>query len=219
MKKVYSMPPLDHVTRDSAGGIAQVVLNIAPFLPEFGWEITPNIDDSDIVAVHATDQIKADVLHCHGLYPTGEPSYDGSRVPQEINRRVIEAARQTPFLTVPSEWVADIFRRDMHIAPTVTNWAVNLEEWEHDGSHDNYVLWNKNRTEGVCTPKWINMLAEKEPNTQFVSTFGNDGMKNLRLIGKVSHDLMCDIVKRAAVYLATTKETGDIGSREALAAG
>lgn len=219
MKKLYSLPTLEIARRNDAGGIQQIVINTSKYLSEFEWELTENINAADLIAYHATDaETKCHVLHCHGLYPTGEPGYMADNWQREANRRIINAAKFAKLITVPSQWVADIFRRDMHIDPVVIQWAVDKEVWAHDGTHRNYVLWNKNRTEGVCTPQWLNKLAQIEKGIQFVTTFG-DKLPNVHVTGALSHSEMIPFVKNAAVYLATTKETGDIGSREALAAG
>lgn len=217
MKKVFGFPTPDTATRDTGSGISQVVLALARELPAFGYELVNAPQGADLIANHAgAGEYASDVAFVHGLYPTGRLSME--RWHDEVNARVIDDVRGAKAVIVPSEWVADLFRRDMHLDPYVIQWGVHLETWRHNDPHEGYVLWNKNRTEGVCTPEWVNLLARRRPDTQFVSTFG-DSLPNLRLTGKIPHDQMRPLIQRAAVYLATTKETGDIGSREALAAG
>lgn len=223
MKSALVYPSVADCQRDSSAGIPQVILNLAKHLPEFGWQLTDDPRQAALIWSNAGSMPQRItglplVAGIHGLYPTGLAGYPTQNWHLEINRRVIDDLRHADNVHVPSEWVADILRRDMHLAPDVIQWGVNLEDWHHAGESDSYILWNKNRTEGVCTPEWINRLARRFPNLDFISTFG-DELPNLRLTGRLPFEAMRPIVQRANVYLATTKETGDIGSREALAAG
>lgn len=156
---------------------------------------------------------------CHGLYPTSHPAYATETAYFLANKRVIADLAIAKEIIVPSQWVADIIRRDMLIEPTVMQWGVDLDQWQpNTEQHGNYVLWNKNRQDPVCNPVHMQKVAELLPAVRFKSTYGNMAA-NVEILGSQPHERMMRLVKRAAVYLATTKETGDIGSREALAAG
>lgn len=216
------MHPTPEIAREnSAAGIPQVILNLAKYLPKFGWEVVNAPEKADLIAHHAgSGNGQCDVAHIHGLYPTGEAGFSLENWHVEINRRVIEAIRTAKAVTVPSQWVADILRRDMHVDPHVIGWGIEPSDWQFtDYANDGYVLWNKNRIEGVCNPEWVNRLAEKAPGIPFFTTFGNDKLPNVITTGLLSHPQMKNRVKHAAVYLATTKETFGIGTLEALAAG
>lgn len=219
MQRVFGLPTPGIARHDNSSGIAQVVLNLAKHLPEFGYELVETAANADLIAHHAgAGDGKTQVAHCHGLYPTAMRGFRLEKWHWEANRRVIEDLRSAGrWVTVPSEWVADIIRRDMKFNPFVIQWAVDTQSWT-PGENKGYVLWNKNRNEGVCDPAWVNKLAERFPRVSFVTTFG-DTAPNVEVIGKVPHDVMKEIVAGAGVYLATTKETGDIGSREAMACG
>lgn len=220
MKSIYMHPTPAQAKLNPAAGIPRVILSLEKHLPEHGWQVTDNPAQADLIAHHAGSGLGApDVAHIHGLYPTGEINYPLENWHVEINNRVIEAIRTAKAVTVPSGWVADILRRDMHIEPHIINWSVNPDEWQHSFKHEGYVLWNKNRIEGVCTPEWVNRLAKSKPEQTFITTFGEVALKNITITGTLSHVQMKYFIQRAAVYLATTKETGDIGSREALASG
>lgn len=220
MKRVFMHPTPEAANENSAAGIPQVILNLKKYLPSYGWEITSNPDHADLIAHHAgSGRGQCDVAHIHGLYPNGEPGFPLENWHVEINSRVIDSIRTAKAVTVPSQWVADILRRDMHIEPHVIGWGVNPDEWQHDYQHEGYVLWNKNRIEGVCTTEWVNRLTKQSPLVNFLSTYGDSTLPNLTITGQVKHAQMKYMIQRAAVYLATTKETGDIGSREALASG
>lgn len=216
-KRVYGLPTPGSVQNPNAG-IAQVVVHLAKYLPEFGYELVETPEQADLIAHHAGNgDGNCDVAHCHGLYPTAHMPDTGSMY-YEINRRVIADLRAAKAITVPSQWVADIIRRDMHIEPHVIGWGVNVEDWQHDHEPKGYVLWNKNRPSDVCSPEPMQRLAHMALETPFISTFG-DKTRNVSVIGVQPHEVMKTLIQQASVYLATTKETGDIGSREALASG
>lgn len=217
------LPSVEMAERNKGAGIPQVILAMAKYLPENGYELTVNQKEANLHIYHAGDgwdnPIAPDVLIFHGLYPTGENNIPIETWHLEINRRVIHNLKRAKVVICPSQWIADMLRYDMHIDPIVVNWGVHLEQWKNDKEVTYAALWNKNRVEGVCTPEWIVRLAENNPDLHFVSTFGRDDLHNLQLTGTLPHEQMRNLVKQAGVYLATTKETGDIGSREALAAG
>jgi glycosyltransferase involved in cell wall biosynthesis len=114
--------------------------------------------------------------------------------------------------------VANFIEREFLKPVTVVTWGVDLASFPRQTEHQGYVLWNKNRADAVCNPAWVNALAERLPGVQFVTTFGQ-AARNVKVIGPQSHEDMKRWLAGAAVYLATTKETGDIGSKEAMASG
>jgi hypothetical protein len=68
-------PHPSELSTDSSG-IAQVVLNYARYLPEFGVELVePNAESYDLDAAHAAALPGAMVNHCHGLLWTAELPY------------------------------------------------------------------------------------------------------------------------------------------------
>lgn len=217
MRKVYGLPTPEIAYRENSGGISQVIINLARHLPQYGYELVNSPDGADLIAHHAGNgQGHTDIAFFHGLYPTAQHQFDKSY--WEINRRVLADCLAAKAVIAPSEWIADILRRDLRISPHVVGWGVKLEEWQPAEEPEGYVLWNKNRPDDVCTTEWVERLADSLPDVQFVSTFGNE-RPNLKIIGRIDHDTMKSYIKRASVYLATTKETGDIGSRESLASG
>lgn len=220
MRRVYMHPTPEIALENSAAGIPQVILNLAKYLPKFGWEVISDPEKADLIAHHAgSGRGQCDVAHIHGLYPTGEPGFSLENWHVEINRRVIEGIRTAKAVTVPSQWVADILRRDMHIDPDVIGWGIDPKEWKPDYTNEGYVLWNKNRVEGVCDPEWLVKLAKAAPDIPFMTTFGDKTLPNITVTGALPFAQMKYFIKRAAVYLATTKETFGIGTLEALAAG
>lgn len=217
MKRVWSLPNQSDWGGES--GIRRVVEAYVKHLPAFGWEVVTSPNDLlDIVAVHAGLRAPVcHVAHCHGLYWTSD--YHAAAWEWDANRRVVEMCRVARTVTVPSEWVAEAFRRDMHINPVVLGHGLDLKEWgEPSERHDGFILWNKNRAGDVCDPLPVGVLARAFPQNRFVTTFKPPGdFHNLKTIGTQDHATMMDVVKHAAVYLATTKETFGIGILEAMA--
>lgn len=216
--KVYMLPTPTQAAKDTTNSINQIVLHLANHLSACGVEIVEDELSADLVAGHAgqTGGIRAvDVAHCHGLYPTAE--FTEPKWFRAANQAVIANLRQAYAVTAPSEWVADILRRDMHLTPYVIGWAIEPAQWEI-GQSQGYALWNKTRTDGVCDPAPLNWLAQQFPDTPFVTTFG-DNLPNVTVTGRVPFDQMRDTVHGAEVYLATTKETFGIGILEAMACG
>jgi hypothetical protein len=221
--KVFQSPSALGI-QDANFGILRVAVELhrglAPFVE---WVATP--EEADVLLCHADtmhayrcrpDQSR--VVINHGLYPTGE-HHDPAWL--TMNKTVIENLRLADAVIVPSVWVHQLLQQNMAMPPyvSIATWGIHPDQWADASPNPlGYVLWNKNRPDAVCTPEWIEQLAIRHPNIQFVSTFG-PSLPNLRIIGAQTHAQMQGWIKGASVYLATTKETGDIGSREALASG
>lgn len=216
--KVYMLPTPSQAIRDTTNSINQIVLHLTTHLPAYGVEVVEDELSADLVAGHAgqTGGIRTvDVAHCHGLYPTAE--FTEPKWFRAANEAVIANLRQAYAVTAPSEWVADILRRDMHLEPTVVGWAIQPDQWQVQ-EHQSYTLWNKTRTGGVCDPAPLNWLARQFPEHRFMTTFG-DELPNMTVTGRVEFEKMRQMIHGAEVYLATTKETFGIGILEAMACG
>lgn len=219
MTHVYMTPLPSQAEKDTTNAINQIILELQNMLPKYGWEVTEDPGKAELFAGHAgihNAQYPIDVAHCHGLYPTYY--YPNSRWTFQANRQVIDALRAAKSITVPSQWVADLLRRDMHIDPYVIGWGVHPEEWADSRPEGQVVLWNKTRDTGVCTPEPMNLLARKLPEVKFVSTFGEPA-PNVTLTGLLPRAQMMQVIKSSHIYLATTLETWGIATLEALAAG
>lgn len=217
--KVYISPQL-HQTSDN-NGIGRVIHAQYKYLPAYGVELVGTPEEADIVAAHVNSDglPRVDVLHCHGLYWTAEAgSY--STWHHDQNARIIETARQAESVSVPSNWVAECFKRDMRLTPVIIGHGIDWQEWEPTPDHKGYILWNKNRAHDVCDPAPAHLLADR--GFDVVSTFAKPGRtisRHLRVTGTVPHATMKELIRNAEIYLATTKETFGIGTLEALAAG
>lgn len=221
--KVRMWPHLDDLEEAHPSGIDTVVRKYFKHLPAQGIELVKrNSTSYDLAAIHAaaaTDLLAGGpiVSHCHGLYFTEDYALEGWE--PAVNRAVIDVIRHAKLVTVPSRWVAELFKRDMHLSPAILPHGVDWAEWQ-GGSNRGYILWNKNRTSDACDPGAVTALAALLPDQKFVTTFSNgDELPNVQVVGTLQHPAMRDLVKGANVYLATAKETFGVGTLEALAAG
>lgn len=216
--KVHLTPHVTQIKDDN--GVGRVIHAQYRHLPRLGIELVHNADEADVIACHMqqNDLPRVDVLHVHGLYWTGDPgsgSYESWH--HEANRRILAAARQARAITVPSAWVGECFKRDMRITPEVIGHGVDVLPWAYAEKPGEYILWNKNRCGDVCSPTAAEQLARRH-KLPVVSTFGTPS-ETMQTIGLLPHGQMLDCVRKAGVYLATTKETFGIGTLEALANG
>lgn len=215
--RVLMLPLLENYAAEESG-IKRVVEAYHRHMPRFGFEFVGKDEKHDLKVSHAGASGDCDVLICHGLYWTGDfPCQAGEWA---MNGSIIAAARQAKKITVPSEWVAETFRREMRISPAVVGHGIEWDEWQERGEPGVYVLWNKNRWGDVCDPAPVRELARKFGGLQFHTTFAPpECTANVHEIGLMPHPEMRKEVQGAAVYLATTKETFGIGVLEAMASG
>lgn len=235
MIKVKMLPTPDHF-RSWESGIKQVVIHYFKHLPRFDIELCPpDATTYDLVATHAGEGgAVADVAHCHGLYWTAD--YNASAGEYETNRNVIEAVRNAKEVTVPSPWVAEPFQRDMRFSPHIIPHGIEWQEWQHTEEPRGYALFNKNALGGWVDFGGLKALAQRFPETTFVSTFEADNaggiatgntditspktaFPNIQVSGMLPHDEMKLAIQRSSVYLSLAKETFCIGALEAMAAG
>lgn len=219
MRKIAMFPLPSHAARDTTNSINSIVLKLQQHLPMFGYELTENPDEAVLIVGHAGqcgDQKYVDVAHCHGLYPSASGQSDHWH--WMANAGVIQSLRAAKQITVPSEWVADIIRRDMNVNPHVVGWATDCEEFQ-PAENKGYVLWSKTRADAVCDPTPMVELAAKAHDTLFLSTFGDNVTPNVKVTGRVPYETMRDYTRHAAVCLETTRETFGIHILESLSAG
>lgn len=225
--KVLMLPHLsDFKDPGSESGIRRVIEAYFKHLPQFGCEmLDKGSENYDVLAVHAgcySDYKFNEPMCCHnhGLYWSA--MYDCSNWEYGANANVIRSIRYAKEVTVPSSWVAETFKRDMHFTPHVVSHGIDWDEWQGNIIDDGFIIgYNKNRRGAdVCNPEVADELARRFSSIGFVNTFSNsDSIPNIRLTGLVSHNEMKYIVKTCSVYVSTVKETGGIGILEAMAAG
>ena len=208
----------------SESDIHTVVRKYFQHAPAAGIEFVGSQTGSfDVLAVHAGMSKEYPiagpfVVHLHELYFTADYSADLGEY--QANRDAIDAIRYATTITVPSDWVAESLRRDMHLQPRVLGYGIDWQEWQHGEPNDGYVLWNKNRATAGCDPAPVGELAKRFPQQRFLTTFApKNPTPNVIATGVLTHDQTHKIMQRAGIYLATTKETGGIGILESTAAG
>jgi glycosyltransferase involved in cell wall biosynthesis len=214
---MYPLP--SHAARDTTNSINAIVLKLQKYLPQFGYELTENPDEAVLIIGHAGqcgDQKYVDVAMCHGLMPTA--SGQSEHWHWMANQGVIHSLRAAKEITVPSEWVGDIIRRDMNVEPHVIGWAVDCEEFT-PAENQGYVLWSKTRPDAVCDPTPMIELASKAHDVLFLSTFGENVTPNVKVTGRVPYETMREYTRHAAVCLETTRETFGIHILESMSAG
>lgn len=173
---------------------------------------------ADVVNIHAGALVDtyAPVVHsCHGYYWTGDMPWE--RMYWEYNTPVIEASRRAAEIIVPSRWVAYPIQRDMRVSPYIIQHGIDIEGLTPTNSLG-YVLWAKPRTDVVSDPAPVNELAQLARDVRFITTFGIPA-QNVQVIGPRPHLDFLEVLRHAEIWLATTRETGDIASREAMALG
>lgn len=205
------------------GGIGRVVQAQYAYLPDYGIELTSDPRLADITASHVTDNGlgQVDVLHLHGMYPTAEPeSGNFEDWAFKLNAALINAARSARAITMPSQWAAYPFSREMRVSPVIIPNGVNPGEW-HIQPGRGYALWNKNRNTDVCDPTPALKLAES--GIQVVSTFAPIGhtraITTFKVIGQQPHAVMQGLIQAATCYLGVTIEVFSLSVLEALASG
>lgn len=217
--KVYSIPTVSESIQDLTTSIHSIVYNLSTGFRKYGVELVEDISSADVVWEHAGmgsgDSIPS-VASCHGLLWTA--MVPAKQWGYSVNGNVIRSLRQAEEITVPSQWVADVIRRDLRTEPTVIPWAVNHAEFKNATPDPrNYVLWNKTRNDFSTPVEPMERLAGMLPDVHFLSTFGEG--QNIVATGRVPYPKMVEMVKGADIYLATTLETFGIGTLEALASG
>lgn len=219
--KVFMSPRAHQAAPDN--GIGRIVHAQEKYLPAYGVTFTDDPQSADVVVFHAgsasPNDKRIDILINHGLYWSDVAHTEFSRSNNVANQRIIEAARRAKIITVPSDWVAEPFRRDMRIEPEIVGHGIEVSEWNANSGNGGYVLWNKNRPTDVCDPFPAWRLAEK--GIRVVSTFGPVGklIPNLSVTGQLPFEKMKPIIEAADIYLATAPETFGIGTLEAMICG
>ena len=224
--KIYLNPKFEGVDKGD-GGVRRVIEALHRHLPSYDVEIVEEIERADLVHIH----IKIDeslarylrinpdkllVVQSHGLYWL---EYAWPEWALKTNAQCMEAIRWADHVIAPSNWVAQTIRRNSLRPTTALPHGIELDDWQLGVVKKDYVLWNKTRHDPVCDPEALNNLARALPDIQFMSTYGQKDLPNLTLTGRLPYIQAQQLVREAAVYLCTARETFGIGTLEAMAAG
>lgn len=200
------------------GGIRRVVEAQVKYLPEFGWDVTDNPDEADLIACHGATLVERTgvpmIAHSHGLMWEDYFAHHAD----DVNRHAIDVMIRAQAVTAPSMWVAQAISRGMLVKPEVIYHGVDADQWAPSSPALDYILWNKARVDPVSDPADMQQVAALLPDIRFLTTYG-EAAPNVLPIGVGAYEQVKPIIQRAAVYLATARETFGIGILEALAAG
>jgi glycosyltransferase involved in cell wall biosynthesis len=219
--KVYLWPHPEQIEENN--GIGRVVHAQYKYLPKYDIELVETSAQAQVIASHTRrgELPWIDVLHLHGIYWTADADRRGFRYDRwhhGINEEIIDSSRHAKIITVPSEWVAYPFQRDMRISPRVIGHGIDVPLYaNHRTTKGTYVLWNKNRAQDVCDPAPADYLAAG--GLDVWSTFTKSGPSAMTVLGPQGDGQMRETLSNCLMYLATTEETFGIGTVEALAMG
>src|SRR6188768_911425 len=111
--KVYINPTYQGPDR-ADGGIRRVVEAQQRYLPLFGWDITTDPRDADLIANHGASLLEVDgvpmVNHNHGMM---WDSYHFEEWGDKVNKSLIDVMIRANAITAPSRWVAQAISRGM----------------------------------------------------------------------------------------------------------
>ena len=224
--KIYLEPSFGDGEDEGDGGVRRVIEAQLKHLPAYGVEFVP-LEEAELAHVHIAPNSNSRkflvehpqipfLLSCHGLY-WAEYS-DWLNWSLKANAKCMDAIRLADYVTAPSEWVAQTIRRNSLRPCSAIGHGIDLEDWEVEPK-EGHVLWNKTRVDPVCDPEPVGKLARMLPDIRFISTFGQQGLENLHLTGKLPYKQAQRLIQRASVYLCTARETFGIGTLEAMASG
>lgn len=216
------MTPMARGEDHGFGGVFRVAKAMQDGLGAHGIEVVEQPEDADVLAAHISIPPawvsrfgdKPMVLHCHGLYWA---EYEWPRGMLVNNAEILESMRHVDAITVPSYWVRDIITRHTLRRPYVVPHGVTMEDFP-PGDAKGYVWWDKNRTDPICDPSVVNAVARLVPDTQFVTTYGEQA-PNVTVIGKQPYEKASELTRHASIYLATSRETFGVATLQAMAAG
>lgn len=214
--KIFQIPhPL--AAMKVTGGVHAVAAAYGAGLAARGVEYVKKEKDADLVVVHAIGRPKRqpDVLHTHGMYPTGVGQWnDGFYA---ANANIIDNAMKARLVTAVSEWSADIFRRELHLNPVVIRNGIFVDDYPAPaGNAKGMVLWPKLIVSSVCDPAPAQYLAGKMPEVQFGSIAQVEGLQH---VGTLKSEKFLQHLRTCSVYLGTTLENNSVGTMEAMACG
>lgn len=219
--QIYMEPGPDN--QGGVGGIAQICTALHRYLPDYGMHFQDTPDGADLIVMHV-GYVKVqvehfDVLHLHGFHYTAEPGKWGAYDYAVSASLAANLRRRLYGITVPSEWCAQLLRRDMRMQPTILPSGINTDEWA-SGKNQGHLLWNKYRINAICDPTPAYELAQR--GIPVLSTFAprhKDVPPQMQLTGKLPAPQMHTLIENADIYLATTLESQGISTIEAMASG
>lgn len=214
--KIYT----DEFDADSVGGIPRVLAALKRHLPEYGHELTHDIETADVANPHGVRVAHfngAYVSSNHGLYWS---DYDWGDYEESANRAIKQTLRRATITTVPSAFVARSLGRGFWGDVRVIPHGVELDEWNVSPTNDGRIFaFSKYRVDKVCDPRHALELARITPDLQYKMSLPDINSQNIISCGPKPYADHKDEVASSLLYLSLVIETGDIGALEAMASG
>lgn len=212
------------------GGVSRIIRMQQDWLRDNPlFSLADSEHDCDVIACHITipAQFTRDypqipiVAHIHGLY---WDEYEWTNGSHNINKEVSHLIRVADEVTSPSEWVSRVIRQQYWRDARTIYHAVDADFWDAVPVLNDvqpYVLFDKTRTDPICEVDSLREIAKLLPHVRFLTTAWDDGERpdNVEMVGRVPFDQAAVLIKNAAVYLATTRETFGVSNVQALACG
>lgn len=223
--RVCILPRARKESIDPTTGVGSVVYAQNKLLSAYGIEITEDYTKADIYAPHMqlfdlpySYGAPVTILHSHGMFWNQEEGIFGSHA-SDNNKSLALSARRANYITVPSNWVREVYMRDMRVTPFVVGHGIYPEQWS-SARNDGFIFYGKNRESDSCTSKWAYELARR--GEFVISTFAPKNVPKLnedkfQVMGYQPQSIIKDRLSHADIYLASTKETFGIGTLEAMA--
>ena len=220
-KQIKVFLPQRNINIEPTNGVDRVIYMQHKLLPNYGIDIVETPEDADIRASHVlADGIHDnDILHLHGINWTADHGLWKNHH-YLFNQKILDHAMKARVVTMPSEWAAMPFKRDMRISPVIIPNGVSLDEWSPDKEWKPFALWNKGRANDVCDPTPAYEIAKR--GIPVISTFvppSSPVLNNLKVVGQQPFLEMKRLVQSSGVHLATTLEVHSLGVLEAMASG
>lgn len=201
-RKVCLVPKFE---RDTVGGVGHIISALALHLPKYGWDITDNPSEADIVHGHAVCNPEGlDVFTNHGVYPISENMPNWQRQGNRFMSRSFKVAEE---VTTVSKWTSTQWAWWEGINPHIIYNFIDLNVWDNleGGFQANrpYALWAKIKPyRGIGETL---RLAKQNPDFNFVVTVVPDVLEvplNVKVVGVLPFAQMQLALKDCAVYLS-----------------
>lgn len=201
-RKVCLVPKFE---RDTVGGVGHVISALAKHLPKYGWDITDNPSEADIVHGHAVCNPEGlDVFSNHGVYPISENMPNWQRQGNRFMSRSFKVAEE---VTTVSKWTSTQWAWWEGIDPHIIYNFIDLNAWDNlEGNFQTrkpYALWAKIKPyRGIGETL---RLAKRNPDFNFVVTVVPDVLEvplNVKVVGVLPFEQMQLALKDCAVYLS-----------------